>query len=102
MIRTATLITALAALASYALVPSGTGAEAHVAPAAKRFTDKRFTERLPVASFRPEPQDIALFSLAGAQRTAARPCSTWPYEGARCVAEAPEPGVARVAGLARR
>ncbi|MGY2049919.1 hypothetical protein [Methylobacterium sp. JK268] len=62
MIRTATLIAALAALAAYLLVPPGRSASRGPAPA------KLYTERLPVAAFLPTPQDLLVFALEDAAR----------------------------------
>ncbi|MEH3143850.1 MAG: hypothetical protein PGN34_00465 [Methylobacterium frigidaeris] len=94
MIQTIRFATSGLALAAFALVatgavhgwplaaPSGTGA-------------KLYAERLPSA---PPERDTS----GGARPS--RPCSAWPYEGARCVASAgtvtveerPEPGLSRL------
>ncbi|ACL60846.1 hypothetical protein [Methylobacterium nodulans] len=100
MIRTATLIAATAALASYALVAGGRAEPARVAPG------KPYTDRLPAASFAPSAQDLALFSLGNAGgetlRVAERPCRAWPFEGASCLADASGPATAQAApGIAR-
>ncbi|WP_407527294.1 hypothetical protein [Methylobacterium oryzisoli] len=57
MIRTATLIVASAALASYMLVGTGqAGPEPTAGP-------KRFTDRLPSVPYAPEARDVALYTL---------------------------------------
>ncbi|MBY0298320.1 MAG: hypothetical protein K2X71_20175 [Methylobacterium sp.] len=100
MIRTATLIVASAALASYVLVGVGqAGPERPAAP--QHFTGKRFTDRLPSVPYAPEARDVALYTLGAgpAAPGAARACAPRAAEGA-CLAAVeakPAPGVALLA-----
>lgn len=100
MIRTATLIVASAALASYVLVGVGqAGPERPAAP--ERVTGKRFTDRLPSVPYAPEARDVALYTLGAepASPGAARACvPRAPEDACLAAVEAkPGPGVARLA-----
>ncbi|MFE1601862.1 hypothetical protein [Methylobacterium sp. ID0610] len=91
MIRTATLITATAALASALLTPGLWAEPARIAPG------KAYTDRLSAASFAPTAQDVTLFSLtnAGGGDASARPCRGPQGGGARCFAAAATGGILR-------
>ncbi|WP_298959851.1 hypothetical protein [uncultured Methylobacterium sp.] len=91
MIQSFRIATSGVALAAFALLATGTVQGWPLLPTSPAAGAKLYADRLPAV---PERD-------AGSGARAPRTCSTWPYEGARCVAtvtveERPEPGLSRL------